>query len=105
MAVTSAQISVGNTATQLVGASVTLAAGHTFAETEEAGTRYVIVSNGSGAVIYLGGANVTASGATGGASIAVSTTFPDVIPLAPTEALYAITASSTSTVGVLVTGN
>ena len=66
--------------------------------------RYVALTNGSGTTIYVGGSNVTSSGATGGVQLAASASFPQVIPLYPTEALYAITASSSSTVSVLVTG-
>ena len=77
-----------------------MAAGHTFSETESAeAPRIVFVQNGATA-IYLGGAGVTASGATGGLSVVSGTVGP--IYLAPTEALYGITASSSSTVSVLV---
>ena len=102
MAVTSAQVSVTNAATQLVAAPVPLAANYTYAETAEANLRYVVITTGSGAVIFVGGANVTALT---GLQLGTSTTLASVIPLRPTEALYAITASSSSTVSVLVAGN
>lgn len=105
MAVTSTQVSVTNAATQLVAAPVPVGDAHSYSETASANLRYVLVTNGSGATVFLGGANVTSSGATGGVQIGVNTTLNNLIPLRPTEALYAITASSTSTVTVLVTGN
>jgi hypothetical protein len=58
----------------------------------------VLISNGSGAAIYLGGAGVTSSN---GSVLAASTAV--TLWLFPGDAVYAITASSTSTVGVLQT--
>lgn len=58
----------------------------------------VFISNGSGAAIFLGGAHVTSSN---GASLAASTAI--TLWLFPGDALYAITASSTSSVGVIQT--
>jgi hypothetical protein len=55
-------------------------------------------TNGSG-VIYLGGSGVTSAN---GAQLAASTTLTGW--LFPGDSIYAITASSTSAVGVLQTG-
>ena len=101
MAVSSTQVSVGSTATVLVAAAVTLAAGSTYSETASAGLRTVFVQNGS-TTIYLGGSTVTSSGATGGLPLTSGTVGP--LYLRPTEALYGITASSTSTASVVITG-
>ncbi len=58
----------------------------------------VFISNGSGAAIFIGGAHVTSSN---GASLAASTAI--TLWLFPGDALYAVTASSTSSVGVIQT--
>lgn len=58
----------------------------------------VFISNGSGAVVYLGGSNVSS---TNGAAMAVSTQI--TLTLFPGDALYAITASGSSTVSVVQT--
>lgn len=105
MAVTSTQVTVSNTATKLVDAPVPVEDAHSYSETASANLRYVLVTNGSGTTVFLGGPTVTASGAAGGVQIGVNTTLNNLIPLRPSESLYAITASSTSTVTVLVTGN
>lgn len=102
MAVTSAQVTVTNAATQLVAAPVPVSAGHEYSETASANLRYVVVTNGSGATVFVGGASVTALT---GVQLGVNTTLGNVIPLRVSEALYAITASSSSTVSVLVAGN
>lgn len=104
MAVTSTQISVTNAATLLVAAPVPVTPGFTYSETAEANIRYVVITNGATAIAIGGSAAVTATGATGGLLLGANATIANVIPLRPSEALYAITASSTSTVSVLVTG-
>lgn len=58
------------------------------------------LTNGSGAAIFLGASGVTSSN---GAQVAASTTLTGL--LFPGDAVYACTASSTSTVGVLQTGS
>lgn len=59
----------------------------------------VFISNGTGAAVFLGGANVTSST---GATLAVSTAI--TLSLFPGDAIYAITAAATSsTVGVIQT--
>jgi len=89
MAVGSQQYTVGTTAVLLAQVPNSSAPGP---------VGNVLVANGSGTAVLLGGAHV-ASGT--GYSLATSSSVN--IPLYPGDALYAITASSTSTVSVLQT--
>jgi len=90
MAVGSNQVTVGSsTPVLLAQAAVSFAPGPVAS---------VLISNGSGAAIFLGGSGVTASN---GSQLAASTAI--TLWLFPGDSLYAVTASSTSTVGVLQT--
>lgn len=85
-------VTVGNTATLIASPG--------------AGTGGIYLSNSSGATVFLGGANVAASGAHAGPTLAASATILLPTAGAPHD-LYGITASSTSAVSYLypVEGN
>jgi hypothetical protein len=86
----SAQYTIGTSATLIASAAQVAVAG-------PGGWWYL--TNGSGGAIYLGGPNVSS---TNGAQVAASTTLSGY--LFAGDALYAVTATGTSTVGVLQTG-
>jgi hypothetical protein len=80
---------------------VAVGANYTYSETESANLRFVYVTNGSGATVFLGGSGVTTAT---GVALAASTTFPTPFILRPTEGLYGIVSSTGTTVSVLSTG-
>lgn len=89
MAVTSAQVSVGTTATELSAADTDTRLGQT-----------LIVKNASAATaVFLGGSGVTTST---GLSLAAAATV--TVELGQGEELYGIVAAATETVHVLRTG-
>ena len=79
---TSAQVSVGTTATVLVAAS-------TFDQT-------VWLHNSGGGIVYIGGADVTTSN-----GYKLDSNDKMELPVGDNEALYGVTSSGTNTVGVL----
>lgn len=85
MAVSSAQVSVATTATAITTAS--------------SGGQNVVLSNQSGAAVFLGNSLVTTSN---GMSLAVSSTV--TLRLAPREVIYGVVATGTQSVHVLVSG-
>jgi hypothetical protein len=89
MAVGSNQYTVGTAAVLLAQAPHTSASGP---------VGNVLVANGSGTAVLLGGANVAS-----GTGYSLATSSSANIPLYSGDALYGITASSTSTVSVLQT--
>lgn len=66
--------------------------------TPEAESNGVIIQNNGTPTIYIGGANVTATGAYQGISLAANTTITVPTQGGNPHQLYAITASSTATV-------
>lgn len=95
MAITTALVSVGATATQLAApAAVTSAA----VGTSGVSSVSVQVPTG-GATVFVGGADVTASGVKQGIAVAAATTFS--MDLAYDDVLYGIVATGTQNVNVL----
>ena len=97
MAVASGQIAV-TSAGQLV---VPAANAHWNPSREDmAPSRYVVVSNGSGAAVFLG-----ASGVTTGTGLSLAASASQGFWLHPDEALYGIVASTGTTVSFLESGS
>lgn len=83
--------------------SVTVTSTATLICTTPASLGNVLLANGSGAVVYLGGPGVTSSGANMGVPVAASTTV--TVPISGAgDALYGIVASTSTTVTYLVPG-
>ncbi len=97
MAVASGQVSVTSAGQKVVPEAN--AAWNPSSE-DLAPSRYVVVSNGSGATVFLGGAGVTTGT---GLSLAASTSMG--FWLHPDEALYGIVASTGTTVSYLESGS
>jgi hypothetical protein len=87
----SAQWTIGTVPTLIMSAPADIARG-------PAG--WFFVTNGSGGAVYLGGG--TATSASNGAAVAASSTLTGY--LFPSDNIYAVTASGTSVMGVLITG-
>lgn len=94
MAITTAVVTVGTTATQLAAPQAV-----TSAAVGASGRGTVTVINTTATIIYLGGAGVTASGAGQGLPLGQNAIFS--IDLAFDDVLYAITASGTAAINVL----
>lgn len=82
------QVTVGTTATLIASPS---------------GPGGIYLSNGSGAAVVLGGSTVTATGATAGPTLPVSTNI--ILPTtSPAHDLYGVVASGTTTVSFAYPG-
>lgn len=92
------QVSVTTTRTALTAVSSTTRA----RSTTERKRAVVVKHTTTGSTVYLGGVDVTASGATGGWALGADD--PLEIELDLSEDLYAITASGTVTVYVMSVG-
>jgi len=93
---TAPNIGAYNPGTVTVGTNATLSA-----VCESTGTGGVLVQNNGSVTVYLGGSNVTSSGATQGVSLAANATLLVPTVGGPADALYAVTGSSTALVSVL----